>query len=235
MRTDLKAVLFDIDDTLFDRNRAQGEIVHLIVQTFRGLFTGIEEERIANAFFESDRVGREAFDAGGSIDAARIGRSRAFLKTLGLSEDLADKITAMYVRSYPAVNAPVRGAACVVRDLAEAFQLGIISNGSPDVQYRKLKTLGIKHLFDCILLSEEVGMRKPDPEIFWRAAVSLARKPEECLHVGDSYESDVLGAKKAGMLACWFNPHGVRRSQVDIKPDCEIGALDEILGILGCV
>ena len=110
--------------------------------------------------------------------------------------------------------------------------MGIISNGSPDVQYRKLKTLGIKHLFDCILLSEKVGIRKPDPKIFWKATTSLAKEPEECLYVGDSYERDVLGAKKAGMRACWFNPRGLRLPQEDVEPDFEIGALDHIPEIL---
>ena len=229
--TNLKAVLFDIDDTLFDRNRAQREILHLIVRAFRDIFTGIDEERIVQAFFESDRVATQAFNAGGSVDVARIGRSKIFLRILGLSEDPADKITAMYVTSYPTINAPVRGAELVVSHLARRFQLGIISNSSRDVQYRKLKTLDIKHLFDCIVLSEEVGIRKPDPKIFWRATTSLAREPEECLYVGDSYESDVVGAKKAGMRACWFNPDGLRLPQEDVEPDFEIGALDEILGI----
>jgi len=235
MITKLKAIFFDIDDTLFDRNKAQREILHLIVQEFRDIFIGMDEETIANAFFESDRVATREVNAGGSVDAVRIGRSKIFLRILGLSEDFADKITAMYIRSYPTVDAQVRGAKFVIGNIAEKFQLGAISNGFPDVQYQKLKALGIKHLFDCIVLSGEVGILKPDPRIFWEATTSLARKPEECLYVGDSYNTDIIGAKKAGMKACWFNPHGLRLSQMGVKPDFEIGALDEILEILGCV
>ena len=172
--------------------------------------------------------------AGGSVEATRTRRSKAFLKILGLSEDPADKITAMYVKSYPTVNASVGGAKSVIRGLAKKFQLGIVSNGWPDVQYRKLETLGIKHLFDCIVLSEEIGIRKPDPGIFWRAAELLARVPEECLYVGDSYNTDIPGAKKAGMQACWFNPHDLGPPQTDTEPDFEIRALDEILVVLDC-
>lgn len=228
----LKAVLFDVDDTLFDRNRAQREILHLIVQESIDIFTGIDEETIFDAFLESDRLATQEFNGGGPADVVRNGRSRRFLKILGLSEDIADKITTMYIKSYSTVGAQVRGAKFVIENLVGKFQLGVISNGFPDVQYQKLKTLGVKQLFNCIVLSGEVGLLKPDPRIFWKANTSLAREPEECLFVGDSYNVDVVGAKRAGMRACWFNPHHLRPLQVDIKPDFEIAALDEILQIL---
>ncbi len=230
----MKAVLFDLDDTLFDRNKAQEEILDRIVHEFREIFTGIDKEAITHAFFESDRLMTEEFNAGGPIDEVRIGRSRKFLKILGLSEESAEKITKMYIKSYPTINAQVTNATIVLRNLAKKFQLGVISNGSRDVQYQKLKTLGIKDLFRCIVLSEEVGIRKPDPRIFWKATTSLDREPEECLYVGDSYGTDILGAKKVGMLACWFNPKDLL-PQEDVEPDFEICALDEILGFLGCV
>jgi putative hydrolase of the HAD superfamily len=231
MMTSIKAILFDVDDTIFDRARAQRKILRLIVQEFHDVFAGIDEQTALNAFFESDRLSLEEFYAGGSVEELRVVRSRRFLQLLGLSEDFADEITEMYVKSYPNIDAPVKGAKSVIRNLAGRFQLGIVSNGFPDTQYRKLRTLGMEELFDCILLSEEIGIRKPDPGIFWKAAELLARKPEECLYVGDSYKADVLGAKKAGMRACWFNPGGLRPS-AEVKPDFEISELDEILEIL---
>lgn len=234
MITKLKAVLFDLDDTLFDRNRAQRKILHLIVREFCEVFTGIDENRIANAFIESERVAAQEFYAGGSVDVVHIGRSKRFLKMLGLSEEFAERITTMYVRSYPTINAPVRGAKLVIGNLARKFQLGVVSNGFPDEQYRKLKALNIKHLFDCIVLSGEIGIQKPNPRIFWKATALLARKPRECLYVGDSYETDIIGAKKAGMWTCWFNPGNLVPSQEHVKSDFEISVLDEILRILGC-
>lgn len=230
----LKAVLFDLDDTLFDRNKAQEEILDRIVHEFREIFTGIDKKRIFNAFLESDRLMTEEFNAGGSIDEVRIGRSKKFLKILGLSEEFAEKITEMYIKSYPIINTSVKDAKFVLRNLAKKFQLGVISNGSRDVQYQKLETLGIKDLFHCIVLSEEVGIRKPDPRIFWKATTSLDMEPEECLYVGDSYGTDILGAKKAGMQTCWFNPKNLL-PQEDVEPDFEIHTLDEILGFLECV
>ena len=234
MTAKLRTVFFDIDDTLFDRNRAQRGILHLIIRELRDVFVGIDEKRIVDAFLESDRVTTQEYETGISTDGLRTRRSKLFLSFLGLSEGYADKITAMYVNLYPTVDAPVRDAKSVIETLAGRFQLGVISNGLPDVQYRKLETLDIKHLFDCIVLSEELGIRKPDPELFWHATSMLGREPEECLYVGDSYDDDVVGAKRAGMKACWFNPHGFPASQLDTKPEFEIHALDEILEFLDC-
>jgi len=77
-----------------------------------------------------------------------------------------------------------------------------------------------------------LGIRKPDPGIFWHATGLLGREPEECLYVGDSYAADVVGGKKAGVQVCWFNPGGLRPVQVDVESEYEIRALDEILEIL---
>ncbi len=232
MMTNIKAILFDVDDTIFDRDGAQRKILRLIVQKFHDVFAGIDEQTALNAFFESDRLALEKFYAGGSFEELRVARGKEFLRLLGLNEDFADRITEMYVESYPTIDAPVQGAKSLIRNLAGRFQLGIVSDGFPDTQYRKLRTLGMEDLFDCIVLAGEIGIRKPDPGIFWKAAEILARKPEECLYVGDFYEADVLGAKRAGMQACWFNPDGLRPSQADIIPDYEISKLDEILEIL---
>ena len=85
---------------------------------------------------------------------------------------------------------------------------------------------------DCIVLSEEFGVRKPDPAVFWHATGLLGREPEECLYVGDSYAADVVGAKKAGLPVCWFNPSGLHPAKVDVESDYEICTLVEILEIL---
>ncbi len=71
------------------------------------------------------------------------------------------------------MNFPVPGAVSVVKELSGRFRLGVISNGSPDVQYRKLEAIGLGGIFACVLLSEEIGIRKPDPRIFHIAANAL--------------------------------------------------------------
>lgn len=128
----------------------------------------------------------------------------------------------------------MKDAKRVVKTLSKKFKLGIISNGFPDVQYRKLRVLGFENLFQCIMLSGEIDILKPDPRIFLKATNLLAVQPEESLYVGDSYNVDIVGAKKAGMQTCWFNPHKIRLPQGVIKPDIEIKVLKEIPKILKC-
>jgi putative hydrolase of the HAD superfamily len=203
MKMKINALIFDIDSTLYDREKAQVPILEKIIRLYPQLFGSLKKEVILDAFLESDRIAVEAFDAGAPSEALRDLRSKFFLKSLGLSEDYADDITDTYVREYPHVFAPVDGAIDII-EKAKRFKLGAVSNGLPDVQYRKLETLGIRDKFDCIILSEEVNIRKPDPRIFLLAAEALNVSPSECLFTGDSYNSDILGAKGVGMYSCWL-------------------------------
>jgi putative hydrolase of the HAD superfamily len=232
MRQDIKAVLFDVDDTLFDRSKAQSKILELIVRRFPKIFSTFEMEHIAKAFKESDRITVAEFYSGAPSDGLREKRSRLFLQILGLREDLADTITEIYVKSYAVVNAPVVGAIPLVKKLSQLFLVGIVSDGLPDVQYKKLETIGLRSLCSCIVLSEEVGIRKPDSRIFHYAASLLRIPPQDCLYVGDSYASDVIGAKKAGMLACWFNRGWLAPEKESTRADFMIRRLQELTPIL---
>jgi len=232
MKTKIEAILFDVDDTLFDRNLAQVKILQIIVDSLPEIFGAIDIKRVAKAFSESDRLTVAEFDSGMPSEGLRDRRSRLFLRLLDLPESFADKITEIYVRQLPVVNTPVAGAVRLVGELSGKYILGVVSNGLPDVQYRKLESIGLRPLFSCIVLSEEVGIRKPDPRIFLRAAQVLHRLPAQCLYIGDTYASDIIGAKNAGMQACWFNRTKSSLPSNEIKPDFVIKELLEIPGLL---
>lgn len=95
MNHNLKAVFFDLDDTLFDRDKAQREIACLIMQQLSNLFSGMNKKTVINAFLESDRIAMEEFDTGSSFNVVRIGRSKRFLRMLGLDESFVEEITKM--------------------------------------------------------------------------------------------------------------------------------------------
>lgn len=231
----LKAIIFDVDDTLYDRTGAQFGILRIIMQKFSDLFSGTDEQAAIDAFIKSDEIALEYYYSGTPGDESRAIRSREFLRILGLNDEFADAITKIYVDLYPTIKSPVKGAESVVATLDKKYQLGIVSNGLPDVQYRKLKVLNLEHFFECIVLSGELGIQKPDPRIFWEATSILNKKPEECLYIGDHYEVDIPGAKSAGMKACWFNPNGLEIPQIEVKPDFILGSLDEIIGIVDSI
>jgi putative hydrolase of the HAD superfamily len=224
----IKAVLFDVDDTLFDRVLAQKVVCERIMQQIPGVFSDLPPERILDAFLESDRIYTEMFNAGAASEGSRDKRSRLFLQLLGLDESHTTTISELYVRDYPTVKASVNGAIPVVRKLSRKFKIGVVSNGFTDVQYIKLETMGLRDLFACIVLSEEFGIRKPDSRIFHYAASLLQVLPSECLYVGDSYIHDVIGAKAAGMQTCWLNPESLQPPNDKIKPDFIIRKFTEL-------
>jgi putative hydrolase of the HAD superfamily len=232
MIKNIKAMLFDVDGTLFDRKLAQTKVCKLIVEQLPRVFHTFSMEHIQEAFLKSDQITTEVFNTGAPSEGSRDKRSRLFLQLLCAKEEYAEKVTELYVRDYPLVNAPVDGAIAVVKKLSVKFKVGVVSNGFPDVQYRKLETMGLYDLFSCIVLSEVIGIRKPDPAIFQKAASLIHMKPAECLYVGDSYAYDVIGAKNAGMQACWLNPESIKPQDETIKADFIISKLAELPTLL---
>lgn len=231
MRRGFRAVFFDLDDTLFDRRRAQRLMARRMVADLPDLFGGVEAGAAVIAFLESDRRSLEQYTLSVSTAEFRLRRMQLFLGLLGLGDGRAGELAEMYVTLYPTLDAPVDGARHVLEQLARRHRLGVISNGLPDVQYTKLDALGIRDCFECVVLSAELGVAKPEPGIFVHAASLLAAAPGDCICVGDSYADDVLGAMGAGMAACWFNPLGVA-GQDGPRPDFEVRTLAEIAGLL---
>ena len=228
----ISTILFDVDDTLFDRRGAQQEICMRIYRGFPELFSGLDLESVRKAFHLSDEMVNERIDAGCLESGAREERSRIFLSMLGIGTSLAQRITEAYMKLYPDINLPIEGAHSILQKLSGAFRLGVVSNGFRDIQYHKLEVIGISSFFECVILSDEIGIRKPDRRIFLSAAESLQVLPKECLYVGDSYEYDVLGAKSSGMLACWFTRQDSSYHVSDILPDMKIESLWELPALL---
>jgi putative hydrolase of the HAD superfamily len=103
----------------------------------------------------------------------------------------------------------------------------IISNGNG---YPKV--LRIEHYFKFVLLAPEVGIDKPNPEIFHLAIKKADCLPEEMLYVGDSQEDDIIGCKNVGIKVVWFNRNKEQLKHNIPKPDYEINRLSVLLSIL---
>jgi putative hydrolase of the HAD superfamily len=88
------------------------------------------------------------------------------------------------------------------------FRLGVISNFT-DGLIPLLKHHGLAAILDTVTYSQEVGAEKPDPRVFSLALKRIGCRADEAVHVGDSWESDFLGAKRAGLRAIWLNRDGV--------------------------
>lgn len=120
-----------------------------------------------------------------------------------------EDLLADYKRSFPAHAAAFPGTIPMLKKLTEqGYKLGLITNGYTDFQSSNIDALGFRDYFDVILISEAEGLRKPDREIFMRAARMLQTDPEECVYIGDHPESDVEASQSAGMIGIWKEDKG---------------------------
>jgi len=111
-------------------------------------------------------------------------------------------------------------------------KLGIITNGFTALQQIRLERTGLRDYFDALVISEEVGVPKPDPRIF-DYALELAGNPDRArvLMVGDTAESDIRGGMNAGLATCWLNAHG-RALPEGIEPTWTVTSLSELEQLL---
>ncbi|WCN36293.1 HAD family hydrolase [Aneurinibacillus uraniidurans] len=119
----------------------------------------------------------------------------------------------------------------VLNELKGKYQLLLLTNGSPDLQNTKLEiTPEIVPYFDHIVISGAFGRGKPDPSIFEHALTLMSLQKDEVIMVGDNLMTDILGASRAGINSVWINRHNKERNEV--IPDYEIKHLEELYSIL---
>ena len=231
-------MLFDVDDTLYDRASAQEQLLSAIRGGLPSLFNGVAWDTADAAFQESDRLVSARLDRREPIDEPRLERWKVFLGLLGVEQSNAASVNEIYMGSYKRVCPAVPHAVACLTELAGRVPLGVVSNGFLDIQYRKLEGLGVRHLFSCIVLSDELGIRKPDVRIFQEALRLMGLPARECMYVGDSYAYDIAGAAAAGMRTCWFRRgEGPAPGEAPVPegpfPDLIIRSLDQLAGALG--
>lgn len=113
------------------------------------------------------------------------------------------------------------------------YQIGLVTNfDDTETVYKVLKRDNIDGFFEAISISAELGIRKPRREIFLTASEKLNVSPEETLFVGDSWESDVVGAKEAGMDAAWIHPEQPLLLENGMMADYQIANLGGLSSIL---
>jgi putative hydrolase of the HAD superfamily len=116
-------------------------------------------------------------------------------------------------------------------DELSCHRLAVVTNGPSDLQRRKLAVAGIDGRLPDVFISGEVGYGKPDARIFEHALAKLGLSPDETLMVGDRVNLDVAGARAAGVRGVWLNRNG-RKNETDITVDHEIASLGELAALI---
>jgi YjjG family noncanonical pyrimidine nucleotidase len=198
-------ILFDLDDTLFDHTHASRAALAHLHETY------VREAAFDTFAAEHARlleIHHHRFLSGElTMDQARAARMGALFAAFDrrISEPEALEIAMRYRREHQNNRRLVDGARELLDALAGQSRLGIVTNNSVAEQMEKLRTLDIGRYFDTLVMSEDVGVAKPDKRIFEIALERMGAKPHETLMIGDSYTNDVGGAANAGIAAIWFN------------------------------
>ena len=116
-------------------------------------------------------------------------------------------------------------------DELSCHRLAVVTNGPSDLQRRKLAVAGLDGRLPDVYISGEVGYGKPDARIFEHALAKLGVGPDEAFVVGDRVNADIAGARAAGVRSAWLNRNG-RKNETDIPVDHEIASLSELAGLI---
>ncbi len=235
-----RAILFDMDDTILAYSNNSDHSWQTIITSFVGRAGNIKPEALHKAVKESaaaywsdpekHRLGRL------NLDVTRQQIVASALRQLDINDSfLAHDMAIAYAVQREEAIAPFPGAIDTLCTLRERdMRLALLTNGSADVQRRRIEKHQLVSLFDYILIEGEFGVGKPDERVYLHALDQLKVLPKEAWMVGDNLEWEVVIPQRLGMFAVWLDVVGKGLPESSsIHPDRIIRTLPELLTLEG--
>lgn len=229
MKKRYELILFDLDGTLFDYNKAEEYALKKSLEDFRidcNFSSCLEEYRKINKAvwkeFEKGKI---------DLEELRLKRFYILFNFLQIERNIKE-FSEKYLYFISKTSFITEGAEEIISCLRPDYKLALASNGIYSVQYERLKRSSLSPYFDIFVISEEIGFAKPDPN-FFDCVFEKARHSDKntALIVGDSLSSDIKGGLDFGIDTCWFNPGKVAK-EGDISPTYEIEELPQVKDII---
>lgn len=230
MRTKIKAITLDLDDTLWPVQPTIDYAEQCLTQ-----WLNKKAPRTAQiATLEKIKAVRKQVEADypqckHNLSAYRYEAICRLLKEAGEDKTLADQAFAHYFAARQKVHL-FDDSLPALKRLSKKLPLAAITNGNAD-----LKTIGLENYFQGTIAAHEIGAIKPDKRLFEAAVQLLGVAPESILHIGDDIQSDVIGALQAGMQSAWLNRQGSSTKQLEklsLKPQYIVRNLSELCDLL---
>lgn len=227
-------VLFDLDDTLFDHWACTRAALASLREPYPGLravpadVLEREHARLLEELHLHVLAGRI------TVDEARIERFGRLLAFAGESaaQEAAAGAAAAYRAAYLGHWRPVEGALELLRAVHARAATGVVTNNVASEQRQKIAACGFGPLLDTVVISEEAGVTKPDPRIFDIALERLGRPAAETVMLGDAWNTDIEGARAAGIRPIWFNRFGAASPDPSVT---EIRALEPAAAVMSLI
>jgi len=228
----IKVVIFDIDGTLVDHLGAQQAAL-------AGLYEMLEEaKRVSFDEFaatwqrEAERYMEQYLAGNITFVQQRLLRVKAVYESLG--EWATDERAMIVFRNYLATyegSWQLYDDVLPCLDSLDGYRLAVVSNGDSGQQRRKLERTGIASRFESVVISGDLDVSKPHPDIFGTSLRELGVPAEEAVYVGDHLESDALGAMGVGMRAIWLAREGCEGDLADL-PVLVINSLAQVESVI---
>lgn len=225
----IKHIFFDLDHTIwdFDRN-AQETLLELYeMHKLQDLGLTSAENFISTYTVHNHQLWSQYHLGQISKQALREERFRKTFLELGIKPELIPKqFEEDYVAMGPTKTNLFESAEKVLTYLQEKYHLHIISNGFKEAVLTKMSVSNLNPYFKNVVISEDVGVNKPDKAIFEHALNLAQAQKQESIMIGDSLEADVYGAQNFGIKAIFFNP---LKAQKPDDVEQQIHHLEELL------
>ena len=225
MKKKYQWLLFDADNTLFDFDGA----AKLAFQDTLKAFDIAYHPHYINLYQSINNIVWAAYENGQlKSKVLRTKRFEMFLKEIG-KDGSADKMNVFYLNSLIINSSLIKGARNLLNKLYQNYKLVLITNGLKEVQRPRLAQTGLTKYFEAIIVSDEIGVGKPQKGFFDYTFEQIKHPPKErVLVIGDNIHSDIKGGIDYGLDTCWYNPFG-RQNESSLLPTFEIKKLDEIV------
>src|ERR1700678_2404767 len=233
----IDTVLFDLDDTLLDDSNAYKRAARRVAEEVAAE-RGIDADRLfheyvlqANGFWK--KLSQEHLTMPIHDSRAQLWSDALVASGVPVDPVLAERCGERYTR-YRAGNLELfPGALDLVLALrAQGCKIGIVTNGFAATHNEKVERTGLRLHVDALFLADEMGMVKPDPEIFRLACRTLGSEPARTAMVGDRYDRDIIGAAEVGLFTVLIDLHAIPLPDGARPPDAVVGSIAGVLDVL---
>lgn len=232
MALQYKNLFFDLDDTLwaFSLNARD---------TFEEMYLKYRYDRFFDSFqhfyalYQRRNVELWEEYGNGQVTKEELNRQRFLypLQAVGAEDAaLAKSFSDDFFAVIPTKSRLMPHAREVLEYLSPKYNLYILSNGFQELQCHKMRSSGIDGFFKKVVLSDDIGVLKPWPEIFHFALSATQSELRDSLMIGDSWENDITGAKRVGMHQAFYNAAG--KTDLPFEPTYQLSDLKELMQIL---
>jgi len=223
----VRALLVDLDDTVFDFKKAEHVALEAALKT-----VGIEPkpEVVQDYVTINLAIWKELERGEISRDELRVERFRRFYRSQGIDRE-ATELADLYVENLSKGHYWIEGSREALIELKKDYKLYIASNGTSWIQRSRINSSDLESLVDDIFISEEIGVNKPAKGFFDCCFAKMDVSPAQCLMVGDSLSSDIAGGINAGLRTVWINPNG-KTAENGVKADYMVASLSELVNLL---